>query len=126
MVKRKYEKEYKEWLESKPTCQCGCGQPLTSDYHTFITSLMKYGVPTRFVKKYQSSMMRELREKKQPVKDKNVYVNFNGCNIRILLNEDKRCKDFKICPEYLKCLEFIVIGNKAKGWERIYPEKENI
>ncbi len=127
MNKRRYEKEYRQWLNSKPVCECGCGELIKSDYRVFVTAYLRYGQPPRFASKHQYRVMGVLKEKhtKQTITNKDLYVSFNGCNIKIL-NEDRRCEDFKSCPEYLKCLEFVVVSHKARGWERIYPEKENI
>ena len=42
---RKYEKEYLEWLATNPVCACGCGEPMTSSFASFVSAMKLYGRP---------------------------------------------------------------------------------
>lgn len=112
---RKYEKEYKEWLETNPVCACGCGQRMTSSFASFVDAMARRNSPPIFreghFKRYQYG------EKKRQINT--IEANFNGCRIKLFSTTPKRCQDYNTCGKRLDCLEFVVIEKKAYGWERV-------
>ncbi len=80
-------KQYKKWLQSNPKCQCGCNQPITSSYKSFLYCMKTYGRPPIFKFRHNNlstKTQKYYKEYKEWFKTERICE--CGCNSKIELS----------------------------------------